>query len=254
MNIEVDMGDIGVSLDTLAFKVGESTEQATIRYGVAAARSLAEATNPKRSTAASRKKSAAVFMRRTVMAINGNTIRKLLRSGGGRLRMTKSSGRGAEWVHVGIDKIITNENALWKWVENNRSQGKTRNLPAREKRVCSKAVFAAVLKKRQRLWGAAKGAWIGGGQDVAMSQKGLNRINIGKNFLSWAQRHTSKGSGKKVGFSHNTEVHLTNRTTGAAKQEGITNSGIVAALNKARRAVFAYYAGELRRMRIQGRR
>jgi hypothetical protein len=251
MRFEVDMGDVGVSLDRFAHRVGETTEQATVRYGVAAARSLAEATEPKRSTVKSRRKSTEVFMRRVVMSMNGNTINKLMKNGGGRIRITKSGSKGSEWSTIGVDRIITNANALWRWIESNRVGGKTKDLSAKtQKRVCSKTVFDSVAKRRSGLWGAAKGAWIGAGMDIARRQAGLNRISIGKNFIPWVKKHAPKGSGRQTGRDHDTAVLLTNNTTGAAKSTGLSIADIQSALNKARRAVWSYYAGELRRMRI----
>jgi hypothetical protein len=244
MRFEVDMGDVGVSLDRFAHRVGETTEQATVRYGVAAARSLAEATEPKRSTAGSRKKKAAATMRRVVEPMGARDFNKLAKQKKPRVKL------GGQWVPLRNRGLIHSVRDLWSIIEIHRVNGKTKKLPPTERYICKQADFNKVVRSRTKLWGAAKGAWIGAGQDVARRQSGMNRISIGKNFLSWAQKHASKGRGIKVGRDHDTTIHLTNNTTGAAKPAGLSIASAQAAIQKARRAVWAYYAGELRRMRI----
>jgi hypothetical protein len=45
--------------------------------------------------------------------------------------------------------------------------------------------------------GMAKGGWLGAGQTIARAQTGQGRINIGRNFLGYAQKHERFGTAKK---------------------------------------------------------
>jgi len=140
-----------------------------------------------------------------------------------------------------------------QWVDEHRGRNGHARLGGDRKAICRKADFNKALRARKTRAGMAKGSWIGAGQRLARRQRGAKRINIGKNFLSWTHRHANKGRGAKVGGGDNTTVLLTNNTTGAAKNEGLSMSAANTALNIARKSVFAYYSKRLRSMKIKGR-
>lgn len=244
---EVDMGDIGVSMDMFAHKVGETTEQATVRYGVAAARGLATETQPKRSTAGSRKKKAAAQMRRVIEPMGARDFSKLSKSKNPRAKMD------GQWVSVDRGRLIEGDRNVWRVIEANRQRGMTRKLKREDRFICKQSDFNKVATRRAKLIGAAKGAWLGAGKDISRMQEGMDRNTIGKNFLGWTQKHSSKGTGRKVGRGHDTTAQLTNNTTGAAKNSGLSVSGIKKAIFVARRSVFQYYAKRLKAMKIKGR-
>jgi hypothetical protein len=149
--------------------------------------------------------------------------------------------------------MIDSDSQLWRVIELNRVNGKTKKRSPETRYICKQSDYNRVATKRARLWGAAKGAWIGAGMAIARKQSGLDRINIGKNFLGWAHRHANKGRGRQSGRNDNTTVILTNKTTGAAKRQGLSPSAAQTALSIARKAVFAYYSKRLRTMKIKGR-
>ena len=244
---DVDMGGIGVSLDVLASKVGETTEQATVRFGVAAARGLATETQPKRSTAGSRKKKAAAQMRKVVEPMGARDFNKLRKQAKPRVKL------GGQWLALDKRRLIESDRQLWGIIENNRVQGKTSKLPRDQRYICKQSDYNKVATRRAKLWGAAKGAWLGAGRDIARRQSGLDRINIGKNFLGWTARHHGKGNGKQAGRNHDTAVYLVNNTTGAAKSSGLSASGANRSLATARKALFGYYSKRLRAMKIKGK-
>lgn len=245
---EVDAREVGVTLDRFAHLVGETTEQATIRLGVAVARNLAQETNPQRSTASKRKKAAAATMRRVVEPMPARHFNKLKKQTRPRVKL---EGR---WVEIPRAHLLEGESEIYRTVERNRVMGRTRALPREQRYVCKEADFNRVVRKRAQLWGVAKGSWLGAGMEIGRRQKGLQRNTIGANFLAWAQKHAGKGSGRQDGRDHETTVTLTSRTAGAASAKGLSVAGAHRAITRARKALFAYYKAELRRMRANGRR
>lgn len=246
MEIKVDMRDVGTTLDIFAESVGETTEQATVRLAVGVARGLAEYTQPRTlKTKGKRKAKAAATMRRVVEPVEPKFFTALKR---GRYKRIKI---GLEWVEVDPRRMLESVQDVWDVVERNRDKatGKTRKLNPSEKYLCRRSVFNKVATKRERLWGVAKGSWIGAGQSAAKKQKGLDRISIGKNFLSWAQRHADKGQSVQVGEDHNTAIILGSRAKSLAGNGALSNGDIDRAIKNARRGMFKYYAARLRMMR-----
>lgn len=94
-------------------------------------------------------------------------------------------------------RVITSASALNDWIDANRTRrgSRTAKLPEEEKKICTSDVFEAAMRIRVAKAGMAKGAWIGAGMDIAMRQTGTGKINIGKNYISWAHRHKTHGRG-----------------------------------------------------------
>ena len=243
----VNMWDVSTMLGEYAYEVGETSEQATIRFGVSAARELAKATKPLKSTAGGRKKAAAAAMRRVVEPMGARDFNKLRKQAKPRVKL------GGQWYPLDKRNLIDDDRQLWRIIEGNRVNGKTKKRPPQSRYICKQAAFNKVATRRGKLWGAAKGAWIGAGKRLARMQSGLDRIDIGKNFLSWAHRHADKGTGRQKGKNHNAIVYLVNNTTGAAKSAGLSSKDADLALHRARKALFKYYGKRLRAMKIKGK-
>lgn len=237
------MGDIGPSLDALAHSVGETTEQATLRYAVGVSRTLAEETEPKKSTVRSRKEKAAAVMRKVVEPMPTRYFARLQRD---RKERAKLEG---EWGPVDPSRLLGSDRMVWATVEKHRdSKGRTRELSRADRYFCKEADFNRVVRRRARLWGVAKGSWLGAGMDLARRQQGLNRLAIGKNFLAWAQRHADKGKGWQLGSGHETTAVLGSRASALRGSQALSRGSVVRAMSKARRAVFSYYSREWDRM------
>lgn len=245
MNIQIDTRDVGVSLDLLAEEVGETTEQATVRLAVGVARGLAEETKPKgRSTVAKRKKRAAAGMRRVVEPVAPRYFTALKRGKYERIKI------GGQWVPVRPDRLLDTVQDVWDAVERHRdAEGKVKKLGPEARYFCRRAVFNKVATKRARLWGVAKGSWIGAGQMIARKQQGLDRVNIGKNFLAWTQRHAKKGQATQVGRRDDTTVILASRAKSLAGDGALSTGAIHRALHRARKAMWKYYEFRLRSIR-----
>ena len=244
---EVDVSDVGEKLHMLAEEINETSTQSTVRLGVGAARALAQATEPRKSTVGSRKKKAAAAMRRVVEPMGARDFNKLRKQAKPRVKL------GGQWYPLDKRNLIDDDRQLWRIIEGNRVNGKTKKRPPGFRYICKQATFNKVATRRAKLWGAAKGAWIGAGQDIARTQKGLNRINIGKNLLGWAHHHARKGRGRVAVSNFRAEVTLVNNTTGAAKSDGLPQKRISDALHKARKLMWNYYRERLRSMKVKGK-
>lgn len=248
MRIEMKPIDIISKLSDYAKKVGETNRQATVRYGVATARNLAQFTEPKKSSSKSRKLSAINTMLRVCSPRPAKFITRL-RSG-----KEQRARFGSVWVTVNPSRIVGSAGELWNVIENHREGpgGRTRALTPQNKYLCKDSDFNKVVKKRALLWGIAKGSWIGAGMDVAKHESGLSQIGIGKNFISWAQKHANKGKGSVTGRGHKTTVTLTSKTAGAARDRGLSDSDTLLAETVARKSLLKYYSAELRRIKARG--
>lgn len=247
MKITMDSIDLTEKIKDYARLVGETSEQATVRYGVATARNLAQFTEPKKSSVKSRKLSAITTMLRVCTPRPTRLINRLKSGKEQRARF------GRLWFNVDPSRIVDSANELWNIIENHREgkDGNTRYLAPQNKYFCKDSDFNKVVRKRALLWGAAKGAWIGAGKAVSRFQSGLSRIDIGRNFISWAHKHTDKGTGSVTGKGHKTVITLTNKTAGGASERGLSKSDTDLALSVARRSVLKYYAAEMRRLKIK---
>jgi len=72
-------------------------------------------------------------------------------------------------------------------------KGHVKKLPYGDKLLVTKTVYSQCLKLRKKRAGKAKGAWLGAGEKAAGKQKGTNKITIGKNFMSYAQKFAHRG-------------------------------------------------------------
>jgi len=202
MQIEIDPGDVGVTLDLWAEKVGETTEQATIRLAVGVARSLMVETRPKQATIADLKKKTAASMGLVVEPVAQVHFNRIL---SGKARGVAIDGK---LYPVRQDRVLKSIQDIWSAIERHRdNRGRTIKLAPRDRYICGRANFNKVVMKRRRLWGVAKGAWYGAGLAAGRKQAGLDRINI-KPKPKWIEHHSSKGQSTQMGSRHDTTIIL----------------------------------------------
>lgn len=135
-----------------------------------------------------------------------------------------------------------------EWIELNRTRrgARTAKLPISERKVCTEAIFKSAMRERFKRAGMAKGAWLGAGQDIAKHQTGQDRINIGKNFLAYTQKHASKGHGvpAKSGFSP--VAVLENRAAHSASKNVVSDRARRDAVAWGARKTIAWYRKALK--------
>ena len=183
ISAKIDMPKLQRSLKSAAKKFGETSSQAVTRWGVQVGRELAFSTQSFGKRKGGRPKSSykpgeeiADEQINSLMAGAMNVLLIVPKVGATNRRGMHSAG------------------AVNAWIESNRGRrGRTKKLPIDQRMVCTQAVFDAAFKQRIELAGIAKGGFLGAAMDIAKHQRGQERINIGKNFLGYAQKHASRG-------------------------------------------------------------
>lgn len=187
-----DMAKLERSLKKASKAFGDSNKQAVARWSVQTGRELAVSTQVYGKSGTRQKQNFAIEAdaRRVIFPVD-----ELRPSKTGRSVHYKWNGRSGNWSQ---SRWLRDESAVHEWIEQNRTRrrGRTAKLPFTELAICSKEVFAKAMKTRFARSGMAKGGWLGAANKAATFQRGAQKINIGKNFLSYAQKHGSKGSAK----------------------------------------------------------
>jgi hypothetical protein len=177
---EVDMAKLQRSLRSASKGFGESSKQAVIRWGVQTAREMAVETQVWGKSKTKGKQEGAMLADafKVLAVIDGKRFRK------------SAKRRKRELVTV-------EEISAWIDENQNPATGRTRKLPIEERKEVTEANFKKAMRARFKRAGMAKGGWLGAGQEIARAQTGQGRINIGRNFLGYAQKHSKFGSAKK---------------------------------------------------------
>ena len=186
-----DLIQLARSLTKAGKLFGDTTKGAVARWGVQTCRELAVSTQVFGKGGAKKKQVAAIHAGVTG-AIAEVTERQFRELQSGKKKTAKIRNR---WVQVEQSRLLADVDAAMKWIEDHRdSKGRTARLPQDEIGIAPKGIVAKVRKLRAERAGAAKGPWLGAGVDIARRQTGTDRINIGKNFLGYAQKHSARGS------------------------------------------------------------
>jgi hypothetical protein len=216
---EVDMAKLQRSLRSAAKGFGESSKQAVIRWGVQTAREMAVETQVWGKSKTKGKQEGAMLADalKVLVVIDGKRFRK------------SAKRRKRELVTV-------EEISAWIDENQNPSTGRTRKLPIEERKEVTEDNFKKAMRARFKRAGMAKGGWLGAGQEIARAQTGQGRINIGRNFLGYAQKHSKFGSAKKPinPFKPITELRNTVRHSSASDVlgAGASQKAIIFGLRK----------------------
>ena len=203
---EFDIPKLQRSLKSAAKNFGESSKQAVVRWGIQTAREMAVETQAWGKSKTKGIQEGAIF----ADALNVFLVIDA--------RNPVAQKRKAQRKK----ELVTPED-INAWIEINRTRrrGRTAVLPVEEKKEVTSSNLLKALKVRNAKAGMAKGGWLGAGMDIAKAQTGQGRINIGKNFLGYAQKHKARGSSRKpmnpwkpVGIlinssSHSASKHVT---------------------------------------------
>jgi hypothetical protein len=193
VSAKYDMQALERSLKKAAGAFGETSAQAVIRWGVSVCRDLAVQTQAWGPNKYGREKKqgkttwAKGQQEGAMVADAYHVILIVPKVGGSNKKGLQSAGEVNDWIEL----------------NRTRRGARTAHLPVSERKVCTEAVFKSAMRERFKRAGMAKGGWLGAGMEIAKHQTGQDRINIGKNYLSYAQKHSNKGHGvpAKSGFS-----------------------------------------------------
>jgi hypothetical protein len=111
-----------------------------------------------------------------------------------------------------------------------------------QRAITTEAVVKKCFTIRRALSGMAKGGWLGSGMKAAQMQTGGDRIAIGKNYLSYAQKFAKFGRMIMRGGLLSTRYALLKNTVRhAGKKRVLSANGIATAKNQAVLAVVKWY-------------
>ena len=107
--------------------------------------------------------------------------------------------------------------------------------------ITTKKAVQQAIKKRLANAGMAKGAWLGAGKQIAAKQTGTQRINIGKNFMSYAQKHSNLGRATASTNPFAPEAKLINQVRYTASRNSLNSAHAKQAIDDALKKTVRWY-------------
>lgn len=229
MKARFDMPKLERSMKRFAKDFGETSSQAVVRWSVQTCRELAVESLPFGRKAAENKRTQKAAIERDL----------------GRVVFVDDKRAKSK---SGSDRILRSAPEVMKWLDSNRGgyKNRTKKLPAEKRKTCSRRVFDATVRLRMKNAGIAKGGWLGAGQDIAKAQTGQGKINIGKNFLGYAQKHSAFGESKKPRDGFAPAAFVTNKASHISKDYVIPKSAYDKALGFGLRKTLNWYRSAIR--------
>jgi len=217
---KIDRPQLEKSLKKFAKLFGETSAQAVVRWSVQTCRELAMETQAWGKVQTKKKQEGAIL----ADAYNVLLVVDTLKSTGKGYRVT-NQGKS---YSVAASKVLKSPGEISDWIEIHRTRrrGRTARIPIEERKVVSRKDFKAGMKERIARSGMAKGAWLGAGQAIARAQTGQEKINIGKNFLGYAQKHSGRGTATKPTNGWRPICGLTNHTAHSASKNVLSDAGM----------------------------
>jgi hypothetical protein len=223
---DIDMAKLQRSLKAAAGAFGESNKQALVRWSIQTCRELAYSTQVFGRSKTKGKQEGAILadaLRLILVRRKGERIDKK--------RALKSEDEVNEYLDKNMPK---------------RRRKKAAPLPIEDRMECSEAIFKKAMRRRYQRAGMAKGGFIGAGQDIAKRQTGQGRINIGKNVLGYAQKHTSFGSASLSSVPTKPLATLKNRAKHTSTNYVLKTGAETQASRKALPPTIRWYKSALR--------
>lgn len=220
---------------------GETSAQAVVRWSVQTCRELAVETQVWGKSKTKEKQIAAIISDAYNVILVAETATKTAKG----WRCTNSSGT----FYTSDRKFLKDPKKVNGWIEINRTRrrARTAKLAPQDRIVCTRNVFNRAIRERSKQAGMAKGGWLGAGQDIASAQTGQSRINIGKNFLGYAQKAGSSfGSARKPQSGFNPAAYVTNKVSHVSSSHVMKRSAYDKALGYGLKKTITWYASALR--------
>lgn len=213
--MKTDERQLERSLAAASKAFGESTEQSLYRWGVQIARDLAGATQ--------------AF---------------------GKGKKTKDIQNKAIYFDaLNVCRIVQDRPSLktpqecFEWIERHRTRRRRRTaeLPMDQKKTVTAAILNEALNVKRMRSGMAKGAWFGSGIQLSNKQTGIQKVNIGKNFLPHAQKFAHFGNAKTKRSVFSPKIELNNTVRHSADPQVLTQSRKTNAVKRALINVLKWY-------------
>ncbi len=185
-DMEMDPG----SLEKFRIEFGDTSNQALLRIAVSVSRECAFFTQPRGKG-----------KKKIVDAINKGALLNIYPLPAKEFKKHANSSNPAffaneRWYKLKHGQILRSEDDIWNFIEKSREgskRGRPKWLHPSRKAICKKSDMSAVLKRRRKLAGIAKGSWLGAFKPLSLKIKGGDKPRLGKNYMSWAQKHADKG-------------------------------------------------------------
>lgn len=228
MKAQLDMPRLERSLKRFAKDFGDNNAQAIARWGVQTCRELAGSTQVFGKTTAAKKK-------------QWNSIEAGVRTVVNIVRTKDTNNRKV--------RVLRSVEEVSEWVDSCRrgSRGRTRRIPTHEKPFITEDLLIKATKHRYKLAGVAKGGWLGAGQDIARAQSGADRINIGKNFLGYAQKFAALGTSRHPRTGWKPSATITNRAKHSSSRYVLSSSEANQAVGWGLKKTITWYRAAIKR-------
>jgi len=205
IKMDVDMKTLTAKLEKASKKLGESNKNAVARWGVQICRELSVSTQVYGKTGTKKKQDAAITAGVNNVVVSLTGVRQRPKTVSGLL-----NGKRVSWPRA---RFTSDADTLSRWIDSQR-KGKAKHtrkgLRMHQKMAAPQSVVNKVIRERKKRNGIAKGAWLGAGMEIARYQTGADRINIGKNWLGYSQKHSPMGKAIRTSSMINPIARLTN--------------------------------------------
>lgn len=243
LKVSIDEKRLRRSLEKAAADFGDTTAQGVSRLAVQFAREQATS-----SQAFGAGQDAKKQQHNAIEAGVNQVVMKLTRP---RVRggFVQGTTRNGSRIRLPLHRWITSAGELDDWVEQNRTRrrGRTASVPANKMPAAPAKVIRSVVTARKRKAGIAKGGWLGAGREAAKFQRGGKRLTIGKNVISWAQRHSGFGSARRGGTSFNPHISLHNKARHSSSPHVMPSGHTAKNMTWAARKTLRWYERALER-------
>ena len=234
-----DRGKLESSLKKAAKNFGDSNKQAIARWGVQTARQLAIVTQAFGQTGTKKIQVNAIWRSwiNCIEIVNPQYF-AAIKSGKIRRRQNKSG----LWESIDMSMVTDDPSEIDAYVQSQRDNRGRIQGERRRKIITTKKAMQTAIKKRLANAGMAKGAWLGAGKQIASKQRGTQRINIGKNFMGYAQKHSYLGRAVETGSLFNPETKLINMVSYTSKRNSLNPAQADQAIGDALKKTIRWYS------------
>jgi hypothetical protein len=219
---------------------GDTTAQAVVRWGVQTCRDLAFETQV--SGATKKKKGAKEGPTKWA---NGTQEGAMIKDAYNVLLIVEEPTM--RFGQRGNKKRLKTPAQVNDWIEINRTRrrARTAKLPISGRKIVSEAIFKKAMMQRFKMAGMAKGGWLGAGMDLAKYQTGGFKISIGKNFMSWTQKHSHFGKATKPQEGWRPSSRITNAVNHTASPHVLQPARAKRAIDFALKKTVKWYSTAL---------
>ncbi len=184
------------SVDKFRKQFGDTSNQALLRLAVSVGRECALLTQPQKKSKKVLHDAILGGALKNIKPVSNKLFKKISQANKPAFRFSRG-GSAAVWAKMTPNQILKSEQEIWHFIEDNRKpNGRVKWLPYSQKAICRKDDFDKVMVRRRKLAGVTKGSWLGAHQALAKKIRGGDKPRLGKNFMSWAQKHMDKGKGQ----------------------------------------------------------